>query len=64
MATAAYKAGADIERGDLVKVVDGQLFPAFNNEQNVGAAAQHIPAGMEAFCGRDNFWRRGLPFEI
>lgn len=58
MATASYRAGADIERGDLVKIVGGQLFPALNTERNVGAAAQRIQIGSDAYCDQDTYWRR------
>jgi hypothetical protein len=50
-------AGAEIRRGDMVKLVAGELFPAVLFEQYVGAAAEDIPAGTRAYSVRQGAWR-------
>jgi hypothetical protein len=50
-------AGAEIRRGDIVKLVDGKLFPAFLFEQHAGAAAEDIPAGIRAYSVRQGAWK-------
>lgn len=57
----AYVAGADIKRGDMIKLDEGELFPALLYEENVGAAAEAIPRGREAICSADASWRRVRP---
>ena len=52
------EAGAEIKRGDTLKLSDGKLFPALSNEQAIGAAAEPAAKGEEMICGQDMFWRR------
>lgn len=51
------KAGADIKRGDALKLSDGKLYPALSNEQAIGAAAEPAAEGQEMFCDQDTSWR-------
>ncbi|QQN66081.1 hypothetical protein JIR23_10530 [Bradyrhizobium diazoefficiens] len=55
------KAGADIRRGDMIKLVKGKLFPALLYEENEGAAAEDIPEGARAFCLDNKIWRTMPP---
>jgi hypothetical protein len=50
-------AGANIRRGDTVKLVDGKLFPALSNEKHIGAAAEAIREGAEMICSKESHWR-------
>lgn len=50
-------AGAEIRRGDIIKLINGQLFPALLFEQYVGAAAENIAAGKTAYGDELGFWR-------
>lgn len=50
-------AGANIRRGDLVKLVDGKLFPALSSEAHLGVAAESILQGAEMFCSSEQYWR-------
>lgn len=54
-------AGADIRRGDMVKVVNGKLFPALLYEQYEGSAGEDIPQGARAYCRNDKIWRAMPP---
>lgn len=54
-------AGAEIRRGDLIKLVEGKLFPAFLYEQCEGAAAEDIPEGARAYCLNNKIWRTMPP---
>ena len=54
-------AGADIRRGDMVRIVKGKLFPTMLYEQYDGSAAEDIPEGARAFCRNDGVWRAMPP---
>lgn len=54
-------AGADIRRGDMVKIVKGKLVPALLYEQYEGGAAEDIPEGTRAYCLKDRVWRSMPP---
>ncbi|MDA9497306.1 hypothetical protein XI05_07150 [Bradyrhizobium sp. CCBAU 11357] len=53
----AMTAGAEIRRGDMVKLVAGELFPTLLFERYFGAAAEGIPAGTRAYSDRQGAWR-------
>lgn len=61
MSVLTGKAGADIRRGDMVKLVQGKLFPALLYEQCEGGAAEDIPEGTIAYCRNDKVWRTMPP---
>jgi len=50
-------AGAEIRRGDMVKLVDGELLPALLWEKNVGAAAEDIPRDTRAYSLHKSYWK-------
>jgi len=50
-------AGTEIRRGDMVKLVDGELLPALLWEPNDGAAAEDIPRDTRAFRLQEGFWK-------
>ena len=50
-------AGAEIRRGDMVKLVDGELLPALLWEDNVGAAAEDIPRDTRAYGLHNGSWK-------
>lgn len=55
------KAGAEIRRGDMIKLVEGKLFPALLYEQCEGAAAEDIHEGARAYCINNKIWRTMPP---
>lgn len=61
MSVLTGKAGANIRRGDMVKLVKGKLFPALLYETNEGAAAEDIPEDARAYCLNDKIWRTMPP---
>ncbi|MCP3369499.1 hypothetical protein [Bradyrhizobium cajani] len=61
MSVLTKTAGADIRRGDMVKVVKGKLFPALLYERYDGGAAEDIPEGACAYCLNDKVWRAMPP---
>jgi hypothetical protein len=50
-------AGAVIRRGDMVKLVDGELLPALLWEANEGAAAEDIPRDTRAYRLHKGAWK-------
>lgn len=50
-------AGAEIRRGDMIKSIDGNLFPVVLGELNVGAAAEDIAEGTRAYRLHKGAWK-------
>ncbi|WFU69758.1 MULTISPECIES: hypothetical protein [unclassified Bradyrhizobium] len=61
MSVSTRTAGADIRRGDMVKIVNGELFPALLYEPYDGSAGEDIPEGARAYCRNDRIWRAMPP---
>ncbi|MGY4625581.1 hypothetical protein [Bradyrhizobium sp. USDA 4486] len=61
MSVSTRMVGADIRRGDMVKIVNGELFPALLYEPYDGSAGEDIPEGSRAYCRNDDRIWRAMP---